>query len=86
MRESSRHTSENSAARSSALGRLRFKIVILSQPLDTRCFTSSLDILPAPMIHTCPQAPATAQLQELRRAKEGESGKEAHLSGPPHMF
>ena len=44
--------SGNSAARASALARLRLTRVMAVQPLDTRCLTSSRVILPAPTMQT----------------------------------
>mmetsp|Transcript_3775 Transcript_3775/g.9533 ORF Transcript_3775/g.9533 Transcript_3775/m.9533 type:complete len:411 (-) Transcript_3775:678-1910(-) len=45
-------TSGNSSCSSRHRGMLRFTTVILLHPLDERCFTSSLDIFPAPTMHT----------------------------------
>ncbi len=39
--------------RTSARGRLRLSTVMRVQPLECMCLTSSLDILPAPMMQTC---------------------------------
>lgn len=41
-----------SSASASARGMLRFRIVTRRHPFDSRCFTSSVLILPAPMMHT----------------------------------
>lgn len=53
MRRTSNSTSGNSSRSASARGRLRFRTVTRPTPLLARCFTSSRDILPAPMMHTC---------------------------------
>lgn len=51
-RRMSNVTSGNSAARTSADARLRFTSVTWLQPFDSRCFTRSLDIFPAPTMRT----------------------------------
>ena len=53
MRWMSKVTSGNSSASASARGRLRLRMVMRVHPLLCMCFTSSLLILPAPMMHTC---------------------------------
>ena len=52
-------TSGNSAASASARGMLRLRMVTSLQPLDARCLTSSVDILPAPMMQTLQKGKVT---------------------------
>lgn len=53
IRWTSNSTSGNSAFNSSTRGRDLFRMVSRERPLEARCFTSNLDIFPAPMMHTC---------------------------------
>ena len=53
IRCTSNSTSGNSACSSVTLGSDLFRMVSRDSPLDARCFTSSLDIFPAPTMHTC---------------------------------
>ena len=46
-------TSGNSSARACARGRLRLRRTADVQPFAAMCLKRSLDILPAPMTHTC---------------------------------
>ena len=45
-------TSGNSSARASARGRVRLTMVISVHRLDAKCFTKSLDMVPAPTMST----------------------------------